>query len=158
MTLILSSASFAHEGPIPQRYTCDGDDVSPPLRWSGVPANAKSLTLIVDDPDAPDPRAPTMVWVHWVLYNIPPQTAGLAAGMQAPLLPQGTLQGYNDWHSTGYAGPCPPMGKHRYFFRVFALDAVLPELDKADKGALEKAMRGHVLAQAELMGWYQRPQ
>lgn len=156
MSLILSSVSFPHEGPIPQRYTCDGDDVSPPLRWSGVPANTKSLTLIVDDPDAPDPRAPTMVWVHWVLYNIPPQAAGLAAGMQAPLLPQGTLQGYNDWRSTGYAGPCPPLGKHRYFFRLFALDAALPELDQADKGALEKAMQGHVLAQAELMGWYQR--
>lgn len=157
MSLSLTSASFPHEGMIPRRHTCDGDDLSPPLVWHGLPAGTQSLVLIVDDPDAPDPHAPKMTWVHWVLYNIPPQATELAEGSAAKNLPAGTLQGLNDWHRTGYGGPCPPVGRHRYFHKLYALDAKLPDLKSPTKGALEKAMRGHVLAHAELIGLYQRP-
>jgi len=148
------SAAFAHQGAIPPRYTCDGADVSPPLAWSGVPQGARSLALIVDDPDAPDPAAPTMTWVHWLLYNIPAQAAGL--GEAARSLPAGTLEGLNDWKRTGYGGPCPPVGRHRYFFKLYALDTLLPDLRRPRKAALEKAMQGHVIATAELVGTYQK--
>ena len=154
MSLKLSSSSFAHNGEIPTQYTCEGKDVSPPLAWSGVPANARSLVLIVDDPDAPDPAAPKVTWVHWVLYNIPPATAGLAEG--ASDLPPGTRDGRNDWQRTGYGGPCPPIGRHRYFHKLYALDALLPDLGKPDKARLEAAMKGHVVARAELVGTYQK--
>lgn len=154
--LVLTSASFPHEGMIPPRYTCDGDDVSPPLRWTGVPADAKSLALIMDDPDAPDPKAPVQTWVHWVLYNLPAHTNALAEGIVAADLPAGTLQGLNDWRRTGYGGPCPPVGMHRYFFKLFALDIRLAELAIPTKAALSKAMQGHVLASADLVGTYQR--
>ena len=113
MTLTLKSTAFAPKGEIPSKYTCEGRDVSPPLAWSGVPAHAKSLALIVDDPDAPDPAAPTTTWVHWVLYNIPPQTGGLPEAVAAKDLPRGTLEGVNDWKRTGFGGPCPPIGRHR---------------------------------------------
>jgi len=156
MSLTLTSASFHHNADIPTRYTCDGDDVSPPLSWTGVPAGAKSLVLIVDDPDAPDPKAPKMTWVHWVLYNIPPGTTSLAEDVDAVDLPKGTLEGINDWKRNGYGGPCPPVGRHRYFHKLYALDTMLPDLGRPTKAKLEKAMHGHILAQAELIGGYQR--
>ncbi|MFZ2295903.1 MAG: YbhB/YbcL family Raf kinase inhibitor-like protein [Polaromonas sp.] len=156
MSLTLTSASFPHNGLIPIRHTCDGHDHSPQLAWTGGPANTQSLVLIVDDPDAPDPEAPKMTWVHWLLYNIPPHVSELPEGVAANDLPAGTLQGINDWKRTGYGGPCPPVGKHRYFHKLFALDIRLPDLKIPSKAALEKAMQGHVLAQAELIGLYQR--
>jgi len=154
VSLQLSSTAFAANQPIPKTCTCDGGDHSPPLAWSGAPAGTKSFALIVDDPDAPDPAAPKMTWVHWVLYNLPANTSSLPES--AKNLPAGTLEGMNDWKRTGYGGPCPPVGKHRYFHKLYALDAVLPDLHKPNKAALEKAMQGHVLAQAELVGTYQR--
>ena len=154
MAMTLSSSAFSHNGVIPKKYTCDGEDISPPLAWSGVPAATKSLVLIVDDPDAPDPAAPRMTWVHWVLYNISVAAAGLTEAVKT--LPAGTLPGLNDWKRTGYGGPCPPIGRHRYFHKLYALDAVLPDLGKPTKAALEKAMQGHILAKTELIGTYQR--
>jgi Raf kinase inhibitor-like YbhB/YbcL family protein len=154
MSLKLTSSSFAHNGEIPTRYTCEGQDVSPPLAWSGVPANTRSLALIVDDPDAPDPAAPKLTWVHWLLYDIPPSATGLPEGARD--LPPGTREGRNDWRRTGYGGPCPPVGRHRYFHKLYALDALLPDLGKPDKARLEAAMKGHVIAQAELIGTYQK--
>lgn len=156
MPLTLTSASFQHGDMIPVRHTCEGDDLSPPLAWSGTPADAQSLVVLVDDPDAPDPKSPTMTWVHWILYNLPPQLHQLADGIAAEELPAGTLQGLNDWRRTGYGGPCPPIGRHRYFHKLFALDARLPDLANPSRAKLEAAMQGHVLARAELMGWYQR--
>ena len=156
MTLTLTSPAFAHNGAMPARLTCDGQDLSPELRWSGLPAGTQSLALIVDDPDAPDPAAPRMTWVHWVLYNIPPTATGLAAAIAPGALPAGTRQGLNDWGRTGYGGPCPPIGRHRYFHKLYALDTVLPDLGKPAKAALEQAMKSHVLASTELVGTYQR--
>ena len=157
MALAITSPAFAAGGSIPKKYTCDGNDVSPALAWTGVPAGAKSLALVVDDPDAPDPAAPKRVWVHWVLYDIPPSAAGLAEAVKAGALPAGTREGKNDWNRTGYGGPCPPVGRHRYFFKLFALDSVLPDLGTPAKADLERAMKGHVLEQAEMIGTYQRP-
>ncbi len=154
MSMRLTSPAFEHEGSIPAVYTCDGEDISPALEWSGVPANAKSLVLIVDDPDAPDPAAPKMTWVHWVLYNIPADAAGLQEAIKDSALPGGTLQGLNDWKRTGYGGPCPPIGRHRYFHKLYALDTVLPDLGTPTKGELEQAMQGHVIEQTELLGTY----
>ncbi len=154
MTLKLTSTAFANGGEIPSKYTCEGQDVSPPLAWSGVPVNAKSLVLIVDDPDAPDPAAPKLTWVHWVLYNIPVSESALQEG--ATHLPTGTLQGTNDWNRTGYGGPCPPVGRHRYFHKLYALDTVLPDLRRPSKAKLEAQIKGHVVSQAELVGTYQR--
>ncbi|WP_426174857.1 YbhB/YbcL family Raf kinase inhibitor-like protein [Massilia sp. TWR1-2-2] len=154
MTLAITSTEFDAGGPIPPIYSCDGNDLSPPLAWSGVPAGSKSLALIVDDPDAPNPAAPQRTWVHWVLYNIAPDAAGLEQG--ARQLPAGAREGTNDSKRTGYGGPCPPIGRHRYFFKLYALDAMLPDLKPATKQQLEDAMAGHVLAQAELMGTYHR--
>lgn len=154
--LKISSPAFAHNGEIPRRYTCQGEDVSVPLEWSGVPASAKSLALIVDDPDAPDPRAPRMTWVHWVLYNIPPTATGLKEAIKPAELPKGTREGLNDWKRTGYGGPCPPIGRHRYFHKLYALDTVLADLDRPNKAELEQAMRGHIIEKAELIGTYQK--
>ncbi|MDE2117889.1 MAG: YbhB/YbcL family Raf kinase inhibitor-like protein [Betaproteobacteria bacterium] len=156
MSMIITSSSFMHDRVIPARHTCDGVNTSPPLAWTGVPAGAKSLALIVDDPDAPDPAAPRMTWVHWVLYNIPLNASGLKEGIAAKDLPSGTLQGVNDWQRSGYGGPCPPVGKHRYFFKLYALDIVLPDLKHPAKAALERAMQGHVLARSDLVGLYQK--
>lgn len=157
MGLTLSSSVFSHNGEIPKRYTCDGDDISPDLRWAGVPAGAKSLALIVDDPDAPDPAAPKMTWVHWVLYNIPPTATGLPEGVSPKALPPGTKEALNDWKRTGYGGPCPPIGRHRYFHKLYALDAALSDLGRAaTKKDLEAAMKGHILDEAQLIGTYQR--
>ena len=158
MSLSLISSDFSAGGSIPAEHTCDGNDVSPSLSWSGAPAATKSLALIVDDPDAPDPAAPKMTWVHWVLYNIPPETAGLAGGIGEPGLPGETRAGLNDWKKTGYGGPCPPIGRHRYVHKLYALDVVLPDLGRLTKKQLEQAMQGHVLEQCELVGTYQRPQ
>lgn len=156
MSMTITSPSFLHDGVIPSRHTCDGQNVSPALAWHGVPPEAKSLVLIVDDPDAPDPAAPKMTWVHWVLYNLPVGANGLPEGVTAKDLPAGTLQGLNDWQHPGYGGPCPPIGSHRYFHKLFALNAVLPDLNRPTKAALEKAMQGHVIARSELIGRYQR--
>lgn len=156
MAFMLESMAFAHHAPIPRQYTCEGDDVSPPLSWSGEPAGTKSFVLIVDDPDAPDPRAPKMTWVHWVLYNIPAGTRALAADERSVGLPPGTLQGLNDWKRIGYGGPCPPIGRHRYFHKLYALDLLLPDLGRPTKAHLLESMRGHVLAEAQLIGTYQK--
>jgi Raf kinase inhibitor-like YbhB/YbcL family protein len=154
--MILTSTAFEHNGEIPQLCTCDGRDVSPHLAWENVPQGAKSLVLIVDDPDAPDPKAPKMTWVHWVLYNLPPDTTGLAQAMSSRELPPGTLEGINDWKRTGYGGPCPPIGRHRYFHKLYALDIELPDLGSPTKAKVEAAMAGHVVASAELVGTYER--
>jgi len=150
----LTSSAFISYADIPERYTCEGSDQSPPLSWSGIPEQAKSLVLIIDDPDAPDPAAPRMTWVHWLLYNIPVSTTGLEPGDTA--LPPGTLRGLNDAKQTGYHGPCPPIGRHRYFHKLYALDLMLPDLHRPAKADLEKAMQGHILAQCELVGCYQK--
>ncbi|HZP94669.1 MAG TPA: YbhB/YbcL family Raf kinase inhibitor-like protein [Burkholderiales bacterium] len=158
MTMTLTSTAFKHQGAIPKQYTCDGGDTSPPLAWSGVPAGAKSLVLIVDDPDAPDPAAPKMTWVHWVLYDIPVSATGLKEGISPRELPAGTRDGLNDWGRTGYGGPCPPIGRHRYFHKLFALDRAFSDLGRPRKADVERAMKGHVLAEAVLIGTYQRGQ
>lgn len=154
MTLSIRSPAFEHMGDIPGEYTCEGANNSPPLQWSGVPAGTRSLVLIVDDPDAPDPAAPQRVWVHWLLYNLPANSDGLQEGVST--LPLGTLQGLNDWQRTGYGGPCPPIGRHRYFHKLYALDTTLPDLGEPNKARLEAAMKGHILAQAELLGHYRK--
>lgn len=156
MALTLKSASFADGGSIPRRFTCDGDDVSPPLSWSGAPAGTRSFALIVDDPDAPDPQAPRMTWVHWVLCNLPADCAGLPEAVKPADLPARTTAGLNDWKRTGYGGPCPPIGEHRYFHKLYALDTDFADLQRPDKAALERRMRGHVLAEAVLIGTYRR--
>jgi Raf kinase inhibitor-like YbhB/YbcL family protein len=156
MTLALTSSAFTHKGAIPRIYTCQGKDISVPLAWSGLPPGTKSLALVVDDPDAPDPAAPKMTWVHWVLYNIPPDAPGLPQDVRPAGLPPGTREGLNDWKRTGYGGPCPPIGTHRYFHKLYALDVVLADLDKPTKAQLEQAMKGHVLAQFELIGTYKK--
>lgn len=153
-TFTLESPAFQHQGAIPRRYTCEGDDLAPELTFVGIPAGTKSLALIVDDPDAPDPAAPKRVYVHWVLYDLPPDAKGLPEG-GAPL-PPGARQGKNDWGRTGYGGPCPPIGRHRYFHKLYALDKLLGDLHEPTKSALEKAMEGHILAKVELIGTYQK--
>ncbi|MGF1612666.1 MAG: YbhB/YbcL family Raf kinase inhibitor-like protein [Gammaproteobacteria bacterium] len=156
MTFVMMSSAFQHQGQIPSQYTCDGEDLSPPLTWRGIPEGTQSLLLIVDDPDAPDPAAPKMTWVHWVLYNIPPTVTGLAEGVASEELPAGTQEGLNDWRRTGYGGPCPPIGRHRYFHKLYALDTVLTPRHEPTKAELEKAVVGHVLGTTELIGTYQR--
>jgi len=156
MTISITSDGFANHAEIPAKYTCQGQDIAPPLQWAGVPAKTKSLVLIVDDPDAPDPEAPQMTWVHWVLYNIPPDVAGLPEGATSLDLPAETLEGLNDWKRTGYGGPCPPIGRHRYFHKLYALDTVLPDLKRPTKPALEAAMKAHIIEKAELVGTYRK--
>lgn len=156
MSLTFTSTVFEHGGEIPSRYTCEGEDVSPPLAWSGVPEGARSLALICDDPDAPDPEKPKRVWVHWILYDLPATTSGLPEAVKPADLPPGTREGKNDWQRTGYGGPCPPIGRHRYFFKLYALDTVLPDLRTPTKKELEQAIEGHVLAGVELMGTYEK--
>ena len=156
MAFILKSRAFDHGGEIPVRYTCNGDDVSLPLNWEGVPQACRSLALIVDDPDAPDPRAPKMVWVHWVLYNITPDTNSLAEHITSTTLPHGAVEGINDWQRPGYGGPCPPVGRHRYFHKLYALDIVLEGLNRPTKADVEAAMQGHIIAHAELIGTFQK--
>jgi len=147
MTFAVTSTSFQNGNEIPPEFTCEGDDRSPPLAWKAAPANTRSFALIVDDPDAPDPEAPKMTWVHWVLFNIPGTTTELPDAIAPQDLPHGTKQGINDWKRTGYCGPCPPVGRHRYFFKLYALDTEL-DLKQPTKAELERAMRGHILAEA----------
>lgn len=154
----IESSSFSHGGDIPAEFTCEGEDVSPELAWREVPAGTRSLALIVHDPDVPDPKAPKREWVHWVLYNLPPTAPGLPRGVVREALPAGTEEGTNDWKRTGYGGPCPPIGRHRYFHTLYALDTVLANLARPSKAKLEAAMHGHVLARAELMGTYEKRQ
>ncbi len=156
MPYTLTSPVFSHQGEIPKRHTCEGEDISPQLSWSNPPEGTKSFALIVDDPDAPDPQAPRMTWVHWVLYNLPPTASELPEGVRSEALPQGTRQGQNDWKRKGYGGPCPPIGRHRYFHKLYALDTVLPDLGTPTKPELEKAMEGHVLDRVELVGTYEK--
>ncbi len=151
VSLSLGSPAFASQGAIPGRFTCDGEDVSPPLAWSGAPAGTRSFALIVDDPDAP-----VGDWVHWVLYDLPATATGLPEAVTAKTLPAGAREGLNGWRQPGWRGPCPPSGRHRYFHKLYALDIVLPDLNRPTKAALERAMAGHVLARTELVGTYQR--
>lgn len=156
MSLSIRSTAFAPHGEIPQQYTCEGADLSPPLAWSGAPAGTRSFALVVDDPDAPDPAAPQRVYVHWVVYDLPADAAGLPEAVAPAAQPAGAREGTNDWHRTGWGGPCPPIGRHRYFFKLYALDTLLGDLDRPTKATLERAMEGHVLARAELIGTYQK--
>lgn len=149
----LSSPAFADHAEIPKKYTCEGDDSSPPLDWDDAPEGTRSFALVVDDPDAPDPRNPTTRWVHWLVYDLPPSVRRLPESPM--LLPSGSKQGLNDSNRLSYDGPCPPIGKHRYFFRLYALDCPLLQLNQPRRPELERAMRGHVLGVAELVGTYQ---
>ena len=156
MTLSLSSPAFTANGQIPKEFTCEGQDQSPPLAWSGAPAGTKSFALIVDDPDAPDPKAPKTTWVHWVVYDIPASATELPKAASSKSLPAGAREGVNDWKRVGYGGPCPPVGRHRYFHKLYALDTTLGDLKEPTKAALERAMQGHILEKAELVGTYEK--
>ncbi|HSP81315.1 MAG TPA: YbhB/YbcL family Raf kinase inhibitor-like protein [Myxococcaceae bacterium] len=156
MALHLSSPEFHNGASIPPRFTCEGDDLPPPLHWEGEPAGTKSFALIVEDPDAPDPRHPQRTFIHWVLYNLPPNIHTLTEAMHRGKLPKGAREGLNDWNRPGYGGPCPPIGRHRYFHRLYALDTVLPELGSPTRDELLRAMDGHILAQSELIGTYEK--
>jgi Raf kinase inhibitor-like YbhB/YbcL family protein len=158
MALVLNSTAFAPNASIPKVYTCEGKDLSPPLSWAGAPEGTRSFVLIVDDPDAPDPKAPKLTWVHWVIYNIPATATSLAEDEKKQGVPKGTLPGLNDWKRTGYGGPCPPIGRHRYFHKLYALDAALADLKQPTKAQLLDAMKGHVLAETQLIGTYQKGQ
>jgi len=156
MSLELKSPAFKNGEQIPAKYTCEGEDISPPLEWNQLPQGTESLVLIVDDPDAPDPAHPRMTWVHWVVYDLPATSRGLKEGVRPSELPPGTKLGLNDWHRPGYGGPCPPIGRHRYFFKLYALDTRLGDLKEPTKKDVESAMNGHVLGKAVLMGTYQK--
>ena len=156
MALTLTSSAFPAGGSIPSAYTCEGQDLSPPLDWGGVPPGTASLVLIMDDPDAPDPKAPTRTYVHWILYDLPPSSRGLAEGAGSGDLPAGTREGLNDWKRAGYGGPCPPVGRHRYVLTLYALDSKLEKLGNPTKAVLLNAMEGHILGRTELIGTYER--
>ena len=158
MAMTLTSPAFKAGGEIQSKYSCQGQDLSPALTWEGVPAGARSLALVVDDPDAPDPAAPKVTWVHWVVYDIPTTATGLPEGASGPSLPTGTRVAKNDWGHEVWGGPCPPVGRHRYVFTLYALDVSLPSEGPRTKAELEKAMHGHVLASAHLMGTYEKSQ
>ncbi len=155
MSFKLVSTAFVEGGSIPTKYTCEGPDTSPPLAWSDAPEGTRSFAIIVDDPDAPDPAHPKMTYVHWVAYNIPAAVTQLAEGAGKGAMPAGSKEGLNDWKKAGFGGPCPPIGRHRYFFKLYALDTTL-DLSRPTKPDLEKAMDGHVLGKTELMGTYQK--
>lgn len=154
MVFELRSSAFKAFGEIPDKYTCEGDNISPEVTWREAPEGTRSFVIIVDDPDAPNPASPQMTWVHWVLYNIPSNVQSLPEAIQK--MPGGTLQGLNDWRQKGYRGPCPPIGRHRYHFKIYALDIVLPDLETPTKDELLAAMRGHVLGQAEMVASYRK--
>ena len=156
MALKVTSSGFQPNGSIPSQYTCEGKDISPPLAWSGAGGNTKSFALIVDDTDAPDPAKPQRVYVHWVVYNLPASATGLAENASKTGLPKGAVQGKNDWGKAEYGGPCPPIGRHRYFFKLYALDTALTGLSSPTKTDLERAMKGHVVDSGELVGTYQK--
>ncbi|CAB1276093.1 YbhB/YbcL family Raf kinase inhibitor-like protein [Candidatus Nitrosacidococcus tergens] len=153
-----TSPAFDHQAAIPEKYTCEGQDISPELTWNHLPEGTKSLALIMYDPDAPDPKAPMFTWVHWVLYNIPPSANGLTEGIKLKDLPKGTLAGSNNWgwSRPTYGGPCPPIGRHRYFFKLYALDTILPDLKALTKDKLEQAIQNHIIEEKELIGTYQK--
>lgn len=152
----LTSPAFHDHATLPVQYTCDGKGLSPALVWENLPTGTKSLALVVSDPDAPDPAAPKVTWIHWVLYDIPVTAKGLPEAVIPQELPLGTRQGLNSWKRTSYGAPCPPIGRHRYFFTLYMLDTVLPDLKTPTSTTLEAAMSGHVLNQTELVGTYQR--
>lgn len=156
MAFSLTSTAFEDGGEIPSLNTCEGEDLSPDLTWYELPEGTRSLVLIVSDPDAPDPAAPKMVWDHWLLYNLAPDCGGLAASVSPDDLPEGTLEGINSWGRTGYGGPCPPIGRHRYFHILYALDAMLPDLREPTKDRLQGVMEAHILGHTELVGTYQK--
>lgn len=156
MALTLVSADFAHNGPLPMLFTCEGRELSPALAWSGVPARAKSLVLLVDDPDAPDPAAPRTTWAHWLLYDLPTTASGLPQGVRPSALPPGTREGTNDSRRTGWSGPCPPIGRHRYFFHLYALDAMLGDLRRPTRPQLIAALTPHLIERTELVGTYEK--
>jgi hypothetical protein len=152
MAISVSSSAFQEGGMIPAKYTCDGEDASPPLKWTGVPEGTKSLALISDDPDAP-----MGTWVHWVMWNVPPSAGELSENVSPkPELPDGSRQGISDFRRPGYGGPCPPSGVHRYYFKIYALDTMLDLPSSTRKADLLKAMKGHILAEGQLMGKYSR--
>jgi hypothetical protein len=155
MEFTIESTAFGPGGEIPVRYTCDGEDISPPLAWRGVPEGTRSLALVVDDPDAPDPAAPRMVWVHWVVSDLPPALGGLREGTSGRL-PSPAVEGWNDGKERGRRGPCPPIGRHRCYHKLYALDRTLEPGGPLTKAELERRMVGHVLAKAELVGRFQR--
>jgi len=155
MALTLTSSAFKAGDTIPSKYTCEGDDISPPLTFGEVPDGTVSLALIIDDPDAPDPKAPKRVWSHWLVYNLPADTGGLPEDASRSGLPDGAVPGLNDLKRASYHGPCPPIGRHRYFHKLYALDITLPT-KAITKAELEAAMKGHILAQAELIATYQK--
>ena len=155
---VLTSSAFTHNGPIPLRYTCAGDNLSPPLSWAGAPLSAKSFVLIMEGPEASDPSASRWRWAHWILYNIPPQTQSLAAGQSNGELPRGTLRGRNDWGKTDYGGPCQPIGPGAYTFRLYALDRVLPDLHEPTMATLGAAITGHSVGVIQLIGTYHKGQ
>ena len=152
----LSSTSFSAGGDIPQRLTCDGLDTSPALAWADVPEGTKSLALVVVDPDAPDPARPRMTWVHWVAYDLPPETRSLNEGASGSGMPTGSRVGSNDFRNTGYGGPCPAVGKHRYIHTLYALDTTLGDQGPLARVPLGKAMEGHILGEASITGLYER--
>lgn len=152
--LMLSSEAFTQGNPIPARYTCDGSDISPPLAWSGIPGGTRSLALIVADPDAPNPDAPRLTWYHWVLYDIPPELSGVPEKADPQHASSAIRNGLNSWEHTSYGGPCPPVGRHRYFFHLYALDQKLDIQGQPTAEALHKAMKGHVISETALMGTY----
>lgn len=157
MPLTITSPEFSHEGQLPAKIGCEGQNISPKLDWTGLPQNTQSLVLISDDPDAPDPQKPKMTWVHWVVYDLPPDSTGLAENQpQNDTLSNGAKQGITDFGSVGYGGPCPPIGEHRYYFKLYALDSHLDLPPGQSKQDIEAAMKGHILEQTELMGRYKK--
>lgn len=151
----LGSSAYKDQSAMDARFTCEGASVSPPLKWSGAPAGTKSYALIIDDPDAPDPAKPQRTFVHWVIYDIPASVTSLKEGASQDL-PDGARTGANDRGEADYTGPCPPIGRHRYFHKLYALDVVLPDLHNPSKAQLLAAMKGHVVGQTQLIGTYQK--
>jgi Raf kinase inhibitor-like YbhB/YbcL family protein len=154
--LHLTSPRFQDGETIPIAFTCEGEDKAPPLHWEEAPPGTRSLALIVEDPDAPDPKRPQRTWCHWVLYNIPPGTRDLPEGAGSETLPPGVREGLNDWGRRDYGGPCPPIGRHRYIYRLFALDTALPDLGSPTRSQLLAAMEGHVIDETQLIGTYEK--
>lgn len=156
MAFAITSSAFTPNGSVPKQYTCEGEQTSPPLEWSGAPSGTKSLALIVEDPDVPDPAKPQRTYVHWVVYNVPASATGLPENASKSGLPAGAIQGNNDSKKQVYGGPCPPIGRHRYFFKLSALDTDLSFVSPPSKADLLKAMDSHVLGSAEIIGTYEK--